>query len=208
MRSILCFGDSNTWGFNPVNKERFGRPIRWTGVLQQELGSDYAVIEEGCNGRTTVWDDPIEGYKNGQDYLVPCLASHRPIDVVVLMLGTNDLKKRFSLSAFDIASGVGVLVNLIQKSDCGPQGGPPALLVLVPPPLARLTEFAGMFEDASEKSKHLSEQYQRMALEQHCQLLDTSQVIRSSDIDGIHLEAGDHKKLGQAVAGRLRLMLR
>jgi len=209
MRSILCFGDSNTWGFNPANKGRFARNVRWTGVLQQELGSEYyIIIEEGCNGRTTVWDDPIEGYKNGRDYLVPCLASHRPIDAVVLMLGTNDLKKRFSLSAFDIAEGVGVLVGIVQKSDCGPDGRPPALLVLVPPPVARLTGFAGMFEDASEKSKHLSEQYQRMATEKGCQLMDTSEVVHSSTIDGIHFEAGEHKKLGLAVAARVSLMLR
>lgn len=207
MKSILCFGDSNTWGFNPINKERFSREVRWTGILQKELGNEYHVIEEGCNGRTTVWDDPIEGYKNGQDYLIPCLASHKPIDMVILMLGSNDLKKHFSLSAFDIASAVGVLVNIIQKSDCGLKGRPPELLALVPPLIAKLTEFAGMFEDATEKSKQLSAEYRRMAREQNCPLLDTTEIVCSSNIDGIHLEAGDHKKLGQAVADRVRLML-
>ncbi len=86
---------------------------------QRELGSGYQVIEEGLGGRTTLWDDPIEGYKNGREYLIPCLETHRPIDLVVLMLGTNDLKLRFSVSAYDIAASIAVLVEIIQKSATG-----------------------------------------------------------------------------------------
>jgi lysophospholipase L1-like esterase len=96
MKAILCYGDSNTWGYDPVTKGRFPRDMRWTGVLRQSLGDDYLVIEEGLNGRTTVWDDPIEGYKNGAAYLVPCLTTHRPLDLVIIMLGTNDLKRSSS----------------------------------------------------------------------------------------------------------------
>ena len=95
MKRILCYGDSNTWGYDPATQERFDRATRWTGVLRTTLGDGYEILEEGLNGRTTVWDDPIEGYKNGHTYLVPCLETHRPVDLVVLMLGTNDLKKRF-----------------------------------------------------------------------------------------------------------------
>ena len=95
MKRILCFGDSNTWGWNPANKERFDENSRWTGILKNKLGENYDIIEEGLNGRTTVWDDPIEGYKNGKKHLPSCLESHRPLDIVVLMLGTNDLKSRF-----------------------------------------------------------------------------------------------------------------
>jgi len=109
MKTVLCYGDSNTWGYDPTSKERFAPETRWTGVLAESLGVAFRVIEEGLNGRTTVWDDPIEGHKNGQTYLVPCLASHKPIDLVVLMLGTNDLKMRFSVPADDIARGVGLL---------------------------------------------------------------------------------------------------
>ena len=99
MTRILCYGDSNTWGYDPASGERFAADIRWTGVLRKVLASDrFEVIEEGLNGRTTVWDDPIEGQKNGRQYLIPCLESHRPLDLVVILLGTNDLKKRFSLS--------------------------------------------------------------------------------------------------------------
>lgn len=207
MKTILCFGDSNTWGFDPATKERFSREVRWPGILQQELGNSYFVIEEGCNGRTTVWDDPIEGYKNGQEYLIPCLVSHDPIDLVTLMLGTNDLKTRFSLSAFDIAEGVGALVDIIQKSDCGPQKRAPKILLMAPPSIAKLTEYAEMFEGAEAKSRRFSEHYHRVAQQSGCELLDTAEVIVASDLDGIHLEESEHKKLGLAVAARARQIL-
>ena len=146
MKTILCYGDSNTWGYEPATKERYSRAERWTGILQRELGAGYYVVEEGLNGRTTVWDDPIEGYKNGKEQLIPCLTSHKPIDLVTIMLGTNDLKRRFSLGAYDIAEGAGVLVNIVQKSDCGPQEGAPKVLLMAPPPVAKLTEYAEMLK--------------------------------------------------------------
>jgi len=207
VKTILCFGDSNTWGFDPATKERFNREMRWTGVLQQELGSQYYVIEEGCNGRTTVWSDPIEGYKNGQEYLIPCLVSHDPIDLVTLMLGTNDLKARFSLPAFDIAEGAGTLIDIVQKSNCGPQKGTPKILLMAPPPITKLSEYAEMFEGAEVKSRRFSGHYRRVAQQYGCDLLDTAEMIVSSDLDGIHLEVSEHKKLGLAVAARARQIL-
>ena len=209
MKTILCYGDSNTWGYNPATKERYGRDERWPGVLRNELGAEYLVIEEGLGGRTTVWDDPIEGYKNGKEYLIPCLETHKPIDLVMIMLGTNDLKKRFSLTAFDIASGAGVLVEIVQKSAAGPDDQAPKVLLLAPPPLAKLagTEFADMFEDAEEKSKKLSQHYHRVAQELGCELLDTAKVIVSSPVDGIHFEVEEHRKLGKAVAACVRKIL-
>jgi lysophospholipase L1-like esterase len=204
MKIVLCYGDSNTWGYNPITGKRFSRDERWTGVLRQKLGAEYHVIEEGLNGRTTVWDDPIEGYKNGKEYLIPCLQSHRPIDLVVIMLGTNDLKKRFSVSAYDIANAAGVLVDVVQRSDAGPEGHPPKVLLMAPPPVGKLTEFAEMFEDAEVKSRKFSEYYRRVAEEYGCMLLDTSEVIVSSDLDGIHFEAGEHQKLGEAVAALVK----
>jgi lysophospholipase L1-like esterase len=207
MKTIVCFGDSNTWGYDPATKDRFPRDVRWTGVLRRELGEGYLVIEEGLNGRTTVWDDPIEGHKNGKEYLIPCLETHRPIDLVVLMLGVNDLKKRFSVSAFDIAHSVGVLLDVIAKSVAGPAGAAPKVLPMVPAPVGRLTEFAEMFEGAEEKSRRLSEHYRRVAEEYGCPLLDTGEVIVSSGLDGIHFEASEHRKLGVAVAERVRAIL-
>jgi lysophospholipase L1-like esterase len=207
VKTILCYGDSNTWGYDPATQTRFSRDERWTGVLRLELGEDYLVIEEGLNGRTTVWDDPIEGYKNGKEYLIPCLTTHKPLDLVVIMLGTNDLKKRFSLSAYDIANGAGVLVDIVQKSDAGLDEKAPQLLLLAPPPIARLTEYAEMFEGAEPKSRKLSEHFRRVSEEYGCELLYTADIIVSSDIDGIHFEAEEHRKLGRAVADRVRTLL-
>ena len=209
MKTILCYGDSNTWGYNPSTGKRYGRSERWPGVLRNELGEGYLVIEEGLNGRTTVWDDPIEGYKSGKEYLIPCLETHKPIDLVIILLGTNDLKKRFSLTAFDIAEGAGVLVKIIQKSETGPGDEAPEVLLLVPPPVAKLagTEFVDMFEDAEEKSGKFSQHYRRVADELGCELLDTAEVIVSSEIDGIHLEVEEHRKLGEAVAAHVRKIL-
>lgn len=207
MKTILCYGDSNTWGRNPATQDRYARDDRWPGVLRQELGEEYLVIGEGLNGRTTVWDDPIEGYKNGKKYLIPCLETHRPIDLVTIMLGTNDLKMRFSVSAYDIAKSAGVLVDIVQRSGAGPDEGAPKVLLMAPPPVGKLTELAEMFEGGEIKSRRFSEHYWRVAEEHGCEFLDTSEVIVSSDIDGVHLELSEHQKLGKAVAALVRKIL-
>jgi lysophospholipase L1-like esterase len=204
MKRILCYGDSNTWGYDPVTGDRFDRDERWTGQLRQAIGSHYDVIEEGLNGRTTVWDDPIEGYKNGRDYLIPCLESHKPLDLIIIFLGVNDLKKRFSLSAYDIAEGAGVLVEIVQKSSTGHLGGAPQVLLLAPPPVGKLTAFAEMFDGADAKSQKFAEHYRRVANDLGCHFLNTSTVIGSSALDGIHFEKSEHAKLGQAVALKVR----
>jgi lysophospholipase L1-like esterase len=204
LKTILCYGDSNTWGYNPRTQDRFTTAERWTGVLTQELGAAFRIVEEGLNGRTTVWDDPIEGYKNGKEYLIPCLESHRPIDLVVIMLGTNDLKTRFSVSAYDIAQSVAVLVDLVQRSTAGPAGGAPRVLLVAPPVVGKLTGFAEMFEDAQAKSAKFSEYYRNVADLYRCEFLDAAQVIVSSELDGIHFEADQHQKLGKAVAVRVK----
>ena len=207
MKNILCFGDSNTWGYDPSTGNRYPGNVRWTGVLRLVLGEGYQVIEEGLNGRTTVWDDPIEGYKNGMGYLIPCLESQRPIDLVIIMLGTNDLKIRFSVSAYDIGKSMGVLIDVVQKSASGPEDGIPEILIMAPPPVAKLTEFAEMLEGSEVKSKRLAAHYRQQAEEYNCHFLDTSQVIVSSDLDGIHLERGEHRKLGEAVAAEVKRIL-
>jgi lysophospholipase L1-like esterase len=207
VKTVLCYGDSNTWGYDPSTQGRYPRQVRWPGVLRRELGEGYLVIEEGLNGRTTVWDDPIEGYKNGRSYLIPCLETHKPIDLVVILLGTNDLKMRFSVSAFDIANGAGVLVDVVQKSAAGPGDRAPQVLLLAPPPVSRLSDFAEMFEGAAPKSRRFAAHYRRVAEERGCAVLDTSEWIVSSDLDGIHLEESEHAKLGKAVARKVRALL-
>lgn len=198
---ILCFGDSNTWGFNPSTRERFPREVRWPGVLQSELGAAYHVIEEGLNGRTTLFDDPIMPGRCGKDYLLPCLESHRPIDLVILMLGTNDMKHRFSLTAYEIMRGAGLLLDLIRQNTTA------EILLMSPPPLGRLTEFAEQFTGAPEKSRRLAGLYAEAAAARGCRCLDAGAHIRSSDVDGLHFEAASHVTLGRAVAAAVRTFL-
>jgi len=212
MKTILCYGDSNTWGCVPTLTHgipvRYGPDIRWASVLRTTLGDGYWVVEEGLNGRTTVWSDPVEGeYKNGKNYLIACLESHQPIDLVALMLGTNDLKLRFGLSAWDIASGVGTLASIIRTSPFGRDGAAPQALIMCPPPLGKLTLFAEMMMDATEKSRQLPAYYKEVADRYGCEFMDAGQVITSSDVDGIHFEASEQQKLGAAVEARVKEIL-
>ncbi len=213
MKTILCFGDSNTWGCRPLtsleNIPRYGPDVRWGSVLRTTLGEGYWVVEEGLNGRTTVWADPVEGeYKSGKSYLTACLESHAPLDLVAIMLGTNDLKHRFGLSAWDIAASAAVLVQMVQSSPFGPNGSAPRVLLICPPPVAKLTLFAGMFEGAPEKSLQLASCYEAIAAEHRCDFLDAGQYIVSSDVDGIHFEADQQQKLGRVVAEKVKAILR
>jgi lysophospholipase L1-like esterase len=208
MFEVLCYGDSNTWGADPATSTRFDRDVRWPGVLQQVLGAGYHVIEEGLGGRTTVWEDPVEGHKNGKEYLIPCLATHSPLDLVVIMLGTNDLKYRFSATAQDIAAGAGILVDIVNKSGTVKNPKTPKVLLLVPPPLGKLTELKEMFEGGQEKSRRFSGHFKAVAEMYGCEIFDTSTVIKSSDIDGIHLDKAAHQQLGKAVAMEVKRILK
>ncbi len=201
LKSVLCYGDSNTWGCDPApTHNRFLRDVRWTGVLQKLLGDGYYVIEEGCCGRTTVWDDPIEVDKNGKTYLGPCLESHRPVNLVVLMLGTNDMKQRFSVPASDIARGVGTLCKVILNSGSGPDWQAPKILVVAPPRLGKLDEFAEMFAGGDVKSQHLAADYKKIAEELKLPFLDSGTVVTTSDLDGLHWEADEHAKFARKLA--------
>ena len=111
---ILCFGDSLTWGFDPKEKIRMSDENRYTAQLQAMLGDEYMVIEEGQNGRTIATDDPAEGEKNGLKYIVPCMETHNPIDLITVMLGSNDLKKKFGYSSMDIAGEMQIMLEKIQ----------------------------------------------------------------------------------------------
>jgi len=207
MKTILCYGDSNTYGSNPSGG-RYGLHERWPGVLRDQLGADTWVIEEGLGGRTTVWPDPIEGeHKSGKAHLMVSLESHQPIDLVVILLGTNDLKMRFSVPAQDVARGAGVLVGLVQSSTAGPEGKAPQVLLVAPPPFARLSGFTEMMTGGAEKSRQLGQFFREMATQMGCAFLDAGDVIASSPIDGIHWEADQHARLGAEVAEKVRQML-
>ena len=207
MKTILCFGDSNTWGSatRPGDDERYAPGERWPGILQSRLGAGWSVIAEGLPGRTTVHPDPIEGlWMSGAAYLMPCLRSHRPLDAVAIMLGTNDLKHRFAVPATDIAAGVGVLVSTVMQSESGPQSSAPKMLVICPPPIldqfGERPEFVEMFAGGHEKSLRLAPAYEAIAREHGAAFLNAGRVIHSSAFDGIHLDKGAQAALGRAVA--------
>ncbi|MFZ9791513.1 MAG: SGNH/GDSL hydrolase family protein [Gemmataceae bacterium] len=204
MKTILCYGDSNTWGYIPGTGNRYPRQVRWTGVLQNLLGEKFHVIEEGLNGRTTVMDDPTRIAKNGLPYLRPCLDSHAPIDLVVLMLGTNDTKHRFGLSAFDISEGVAMLVNIIQQSAAGLNNRAPAILLVSPVVLDPAPEKSVLFEGAAQKSRELAGHMENVAKANRCAFLDASLHTGVSPIDGIHLDEEGHQALGHAIAQKIQ----
>jgi lysophospholipase L1-like esterase len=208
MKSILCYGDSNTWGCVPLQgpepASRFPPATRWPGVLRRELGDGYWIVEEGLNGRTTVWDDPLEPHRNGRDLLLPMLLTHQPLDLVIIMLGTNDLKRRLGGSAREIAEGAGMLADVVAGSGSGPVGAAPRTLLVCPPPVAHLDMLADEFEGATEKSHQLAGHYAAIAVARSCAFFDAGSVISSSDVDGIHLDELEHLGLGQAIAAYVR----
>lgn len=208
-KNILCFGDSNTWGFSPDCGERYDRQTRWPGVLQVHLGENFYVIEEGLPGRNTVWEDPVEGGKNGLKQLVPLIHSHMPLDLLIIMLGTNDFKNRFSVSPLDISWSIGRLVKAALNSSHPLLGEAPEVLVLCPPPLADLgnSPFAGILVGAEEKSHQLASVLAAFCEENKIRMFDAGSVVQSSPVDGVHWEPDEHRKLGVAVAALVKAIL-
>jgi len=211
VKDILCYGDSNTWGADAADdSRRFPWPVRWPGVLQRELGDDYHVVEDGMGGRTTIYDDPLMPHHSGKELLAPALEVHAPLDLVVIMLATNDISYAH-LTAADAADGAGELAHLIQRCELGPEGAAPKALLVCPPPV-------GPFENnwrpelwqagkADEKSRALPREFARVASALGVPWLDAGEVVTTSPLDGWHLEASQHELLGAAVAARVREML-
>lgn len=204
MRSMLCYGDSNTFGSIPGQPGvRFPHSDRWPSVAQEELGPEWLVISEGLSGRTTCRDDPIEGaHLNGRTYLRPCLESHRPLDVVVIMLGTNDLKARFQSTAHDIALGVAILVDDIREVSARASIRMPEIVIISPPPvLSELGVWAKVFDGAFEKSNAMADEYASVATAKGVRFLNAGDHARCSPIDGFHLDSRGARSLGKAIAG-------
>lgn len=211
MKRILCFGDSNTYGYDPRGG-RYGEDERWPMRLSAALGEGFSVVEEGFGGRTCVYDDPIEGgYKSGASYLPPCLMSHNPLDLVILMLGTNDAKRRFGLTPVTIGEGLAQLVRLIRLYGQDAGGQPPAVLIVAPAPVeppvlnTRMAESFG--EHALEVTRGLAAEYARLARLMRCAFFDAAPVAEVSPIDGVHLSRRGHARLAEALAGQVRQIL-
>ncbi len=204
MKTILCYGDSNTWGYIPGSGERYANDARWSGRVQQQLGNEFVIIEAGLNGRTTVWEDPYRTGRNGLKLLLPTLDTHRPLDLVIIMLGTNDLKHSRNNQVLDSARGAGLIVETILKTDAGPTGKPPKVLLVAPPQIVELEDMTqSLFRGAAVKSQEFAQAFAAVANTHACDFLDSAVIVESSLVDGVHLAADQHHKLGTAVAERI-----
>ena len=201
--NILCYGDSNTYGHIPITCGRYDSNIRWTGVLKKLLGDSYEVIEEGCNGRTTVFIDPEEPWKSGLSYLRPCLNTHKPVDMVIVMLGSNDLKRVFNATATDIANGMEKIVNEIKEFTVQKQGFIPRIVIVSPPVIGEnigQSQFNTEFDyESIEKSKQLAVHYKIVADRNDCIFVNAADYIKSSEEDSLHLTKEAHGKLAQVL---------
>lgn len=211
MKRILCYGDSNTWGYTPGTSQRLPHDVRWTGVLQKELGGDYTVVEEGLSGRNTVYSE--SGVRCGIDYLLPCLVSQKPIDAVVLMLGTNDLRWTDARGA---AEGVRRIIaqlyaagELTESSDIFIPKKPRILLVspIHAHEMLNQKEPGDYHIGYPEKSLEFARYYEKLAQETGCAFLDAALYAEPSIIDGMHMTLESHPRFGKAVADKVRGML-
>ena len=217
-KHILCFGDSNTHGYcaDPADCAdggvRFAEEQRWTQLLQADLGQDYLVIEEGLSGRTTCFDDPIHEGLNGLDYIYPCLKSHEAIDLLIIMLGTNDTKDRFYASAACIGLGMARLVSKAKSTDCW-GGKTPNILVIAPPPIGEgmLTSpvAATMGQLCVEKSRQLADSYREQCELLNVSFLDVGAIgCEFNTVDFMHLTSRGHRTLAEALTKLIPQLLR
>ena len=218
-RRVLCFGDSNTWGFMPVPHgaptTRYAREQRWPQVMAAAIGAHVEVIEEALNGRTTDAADPalaqVAGAgADGSAYLPVALASHLPLDLVIIMLGTNDVKPHLGRAAPRIAQGAKKLLDYCRTLDGGVGSvyPNPKMLLIAPPPLGRLSEyFVEMFEGGHAKTVAMAPLYEGVARLTGAAFLDAGRHIETDGVDGVHLSEAAQRKLGLAVAAVTRGLL-
>ena len=211
-KSILCYGDSNTFGHRPTDGQRYPYGVRWTSLLAENLGKDFQVIEAGLNSRTTVIDDEVEKYRNGLKYIDVVVEMNWPLDLVILMLGTNDMKVRYQAQAVDIAEGARSIVREIRRlhQEIRPDWMPQILLVS---PLLVGEKIRDGLSDCSEGfggeraywlSRELAPLYQQVAREEGCHFLDAGSVASAGTADALHLEEEGHWDLAAAMEAKVR----
>lgn len=199
MYRILCYGDSNTWGYiSGTDHKRYGENERWTKILSRKLGSGFEVIEEGLNSRTLISNDTRPGKegKNGYEYLLPCLDTHDPIDLVVIMLGTNELKKVYNKTIVEVGEIFEkyfiktILNRKSQIEDKYP------IILIIAPPIAD-DDGSGKYEGALEKSMKFNEVYMRIAQDNNCYFIDNKSL--ETGIDKVHLTKESHIILAEKI---------
>ncbi len=206
---VLCYGDSNTWGQTPDKTGRQAADLRWTGLLQNKLGDDYYVVEEGLPSRTTDLDYGKRPGRNGKAYLLPCLASHAPIDIIVLMLGTNDLKTVYNRSPQEIANAIKDLIDIVKQFGSYMDGEAPKIIIASPIHVdINAPEFRNFYsnnydDSAGKKSEELAYFISNVAASQGCEFLDAARVAKPG-IDGIHLSSVSHSPLADTIYDKIQ----
>jgi lysophospholipase L1-like esterase len=211
MKTILCYGDSLTWGYDAETLGRHALEDRWPSVLQKALGEGVHVIAEGLNGRTTAYDDHLADCdRNGARILPTVLQSHAPLDLVIIMLGSNDMKPIVAGTAFGACQGVERLVELV-RHHAWPMAGQeaPDILLVAPPPLCETGDavFAAMFSGGVEQSSMLASLYADLADETACGFFDAGSVAQTTPLDGVHLDAENTRAIGRGLEPMVRVML-
>lgn len=204
IKRILCYGDSNTWGYiSGSDHQRYDNKKRWTKLLAKYLGDEFEVIEEGLNSRTLISNDlrPGKEGKNGYEYLLPCLDTHDPIDLVILMLGTNELKSTYNKTPEEIGDLLEkYFVKTILNRKSQIKDSYPKLLIVAPPIVNENTNYGrkdNKYIGATEKSKKLGPIYEKIAKKYNCYYLDTKEL--DVGIDGVHLTEESHKNLAKSL---------
>ncbi|MFA5797528.1 MAG: SGNH/GDSL hydrolase family protein [Candidatus Woesearchaeota archaeon] len=208
-KRILCYGDSNTWGWIPssMGKERYNINERWPGILQKKLGSDYEVIEEGLGGRTTMFDDPRPEFpeRNGLKSLPPILESHLPLDLVIIMLGTTDTKEMMDVTGKEITEGMQKIIHTIKKFKTLDNTKTPQILIIVPPIVDETATLAKtLFQNGTAKATALTEEYAQLAKKEHVHYLNPTSQVKVDSAEGIHLNAKNHALLAKLIYEKIK----
>ncbi|WP_284777526.1 SGNH/GDSL hydrolase family protein [Agrobacterium sp. lyk4-40-TYG-31] len=210
-KTVLCYGDSLTWGFDAENLGRHAFEDRWPSVLQKALGTDVNVIAEGLNGRTTAYDDHLADCdRNGARILPTLLHSHAPLDLVIIMLGTNDLKRGIgSGNAVGAVKGVERLINLVRSHVWSFDDEQPEILIVSAPHICETGNemFAAMYAGAIEQSQMMGSLYRDLADEKGCGFFDAASVAVTTPVDGVHLDAENTRAIGRGLEPVVRMML-
>ena len=201
MQTILCFGDSNTWGYNPVDGSRYGFAARWPGRLQKILGPDkFRIIEEGLNGRTTVHNETERPIRSGLDILPVLLEAHRPLDWVIIMLGTNDLTTHFKSSSEEIAANVGQLCDIVLESE-HLESNRPQLLICAPTSVNEGSQqLPEWFLGAANAARNLPKFIEQESRKKGILFLDVAGLLNHEFLDGLHWNPDQHLIVGKAIA--------
>ncbi len=201
MKNIFCYGDSITWGFDPVTWSRYDYKDRWTSVLQENIGPGFDVTVNALQGRTTTWEHPFLPFRNGREPLMMLLESNAPIDLVIIMLGTNDIISMLNKSAEESASGMLSLIRIIYQSLSGPEGGIPKIMIISPPVIGNLSGFMSLYYNSKkDESGKLANYHKTFCKQFGCNFIDSNEFISTCEPDGLHISRESQRILGIKVA--------